>query len=142
MGLFTFIWFFVVPMPGLLVLTFPGDHRVWRLLSSVLLFGATALGVVFAAGLLSLALEWWEKHGVARRGLLASVEEEYRAFQAMASQPGKLTQVDTAYLYAMFTDVQTYFDQRSYAYARRTLGRIKQILKAGAGPDAAMGGPP
>jgi hypothetical protein len=140
-GLFTFVWFFVVPMPGLLILTFPGGYRTWNLLSSVLLSAATALGVVFAAGILSLLLECWEKHRLIGLGLVASTEAEYRSFRSLAGQPGKLTPVDTAHLYAMFTEVQTYFDQRSYAYARGALGRIKQILKAAAGLDTAAGDP-
>jgi hypothetical protein len=140
-GLFTFVWFFVVPMPGLLILTFPGGYRTWNLLSSVLLSAATALGVVFAAGILSLLLECWEKHRLIGLGLVASTEAEYRSFRSLAGQPGKLTPVDTAHLYAMFTEVQTYFDQRSYAYARGALGRIKQILKAVAGLDTAAGDP-
>ncbi|MGA2864839.1 MAG: hypothetical protein ABSF95_10165 [Verrucomicrobiota bacterium] len=142
LGLFTFVWFFVVPMPGLLVFTAPGGYRIWTLLSSVLLFAATALGVVFGAGILSLLLEWWEKNRLTGQGLVASIEAQYRSFQSLAAQPGKLAPVDTAHLYAMFTDVQTYFDQRSYAYARRALGRIKQTLKAAAGLETAAGDPP
>ncbi len=142
LGLFTFVWFFVVPMPGLLVLIFPGGYRIWNLLSSVLLSSATALGLVFAAGILSLLLEWWEKNRLLGQGLVASIEAQYRSFQSLADQPGKLTPVDTAHLYAMFTDVQTYFDQRSYAYARRALARIRQILKAVTGLDADVGDPP
>ena len=142
LGLFTFVWFFVVPMPGLLVFTFPGGYRIWNLVSNVFLSAATALGVVFAAGILSLLLEWWEKNRLTGQGLVASTEAQYRSFRSLADQPGRLTPVDTAHLYAMFTDVQTYFDQRSYAYARRTLGQVIQILKAAAGSDTFASDPP
>src|SRR5208283_665916 len=36
MGIFTFVWFFVVPMPGLLVFTAPGGYRISTLLTSLL----------------------------------------------------------------------------------------------------------
>jgi hypothetical protein len=75
------------------------------------------------------------------QGLVAAIEAQYRSFQSLAAQPGKLAPVDTAHLYAMFTDVQTYFDQRSYAYVRRALGRIKQILKPARELDAGAGDP-
>jgi hypothetical protein len=75
-------------------------------------------------------LEWWEKYRLAGRGLMGSIEAQSKMFQSMACQPGKLTPVQTSHLHAMFTDVQTYFDQRSYAYAWRTLGLIEQRLKA------------
>ena len=142
LGLFTFVWFFVVPVPGLLVFIVPGGYRIWTSLSSVLLFAATALGLVLAAGILSLVLEWWEKNRLIGQGLVASIEAQYRSFQSLATQPGKLAPVEAAHLYAMFTDVQTYFDQRSYAYARRALGRIRQTLKAAAGLENAVGDSP
>jgi hypothetical protein len=142
LGLFTFVWFFVVPVPGLLVFAVPGGYRIWTSLSSVLLLAATALGIVFAAGILSLLLEWWEKSRLIGQGLVASIEAQYHSFQSLAAQPSKLAPVEAAYVYAMFTDVQTYFDQRSYAYARRALGRIRQILRAAAELETAAGDPP
>jgi len=48
----------------------------------------------------------------------------------LAGEPDRLTHVQTASLYALFTDAQTYLDQRGYAYARRTLGLIEQTLEA------------
>jgi hypothetical protein len=138
LGLFTFVWFFVVPMPGLLVFTAPGGYRISTLLSSVLAGAALLLAGVLTAGLLSLALEWWEKHGWLGAGLVAAIANHYRALESLAAQPGKLSPVDTARLYAMFTDVQTYVDQRSYHYAWRSLRQIQQILAA-AGPGPAPG---
>ena len=125
-------------MPGLLVFTAPGGYRVSTSLSSVLAGAGVVLGVVLAAGLLSLALEWWEKHGWFGTGLVAAVAVQYRAFESLAKRPGKLTPLDTARLYATFTDFQTYFDQRSYAYARRSLRQIQQRLAA-AGASTAPG---
>ncbi|MGO9203690.1 MAG: hypothetical protein ACLQM8_24485 [Limisphaerales bacterium] len=138
LGLFTFVWFFVVPVPGLLVFTAPGGYRMSTLLSSVFAGTAVVLGGLLAAGLLSLALEWWERHGWFGTGLVASVAAHYRAFQSLARQPGKLAPVDTARFHAMFTDVQTYSDQRSYGYAWSSLRQIQKLLAA-AGPAAAPG---
>ena len=36
----------------------------------------------------------------------------------------------TSAVYALFTDTQTYFDQRSYAYVRRSLDDIDAVLEA------------
>ena len=141
LGLFTFIWFFVVPMPGLLVFTAPGAYRFSALPSTVFAGAALVLGGVLAAGLLSLALEWWEKHGWFGRGLVAAIANHYRAFESLAAQPDRLTPLDTARLYAMFTDVQTYVDQRSYHYARGSLRQIRQLLAA-AEPGPAPQKPP
>ena len=134
LGLFTFVWLFVVPMPGLLVFTAPGDYRIALLPSTILSFAAAVLAVVFAAGILSLGLEWWEKHRLTGRGLVAAIEAAYRSFRSLAAQPGRLAPAPEAQLHALFTDVQTYFDQRSYAYAWATLGRIERLLKTAAPP--------
>jgi hypothetical protein len=132
LGLFTFIWFFVVPMPGLLVFTV-GGYRILMSLTRVLVLATAVVGGVLAAGSISLALEWWEKYRAKGNGLVGCIETQYRAFQALASQQGKLTPVQSSHFYAMFTDVQTYFDQRSYAYAKRMLRLICQALKTVAG---------
>jgi len=120
------------------VFTAPGGYRMSTLLSSVFAGTAVVLGGLLAAGLLSLALEWWERYGWFGTGLVASVAAHYRAFQSLAKQPGKLAPVDTARFHAMFTDVQTYSDQRSYGYAWRSLRQIQKLLAA-AGPAAAPG---
>jgi len=94
-----------------------------------LLQGTQGIGVVLASGLISLVLERWEKFGLTRAGLVLCAKAEYQSFESLG-QSGRLTPQQTAYLYAMFTDVQTYFDQRSYAFAWRTLTLIKRALLA------------
>jgi hypothetical protein len=127
LGIFTFIWFFVVPMPGLLVFTAPGGYRISISLAGVLAFAGCALGGVLAAACLSLLLEKWETHRLRDKGLASAIDKQYRALQASLAQ-GSLSQWETSKLYALFTDVQTYFDQRSYAYARRSLDLIARTL--------------
>jgi hypothetical protein len=48
----------------------------------------------------------------------------------LVREPRGLTAVQTAGLYALFTDVQTYLEQRGYAHARHTLALIEQKLTA------------
>jgi hypothetical protein len=128
LGLFTFIWFFVVPMPGLLVFKAFGGYRIWMSPENLVEVAMIAFGVVVAAGGASLLLERWENHGLAGNGLLARIKQGYQAFQLMASQAGRLSPVQVSEFYAMFTDIQTYLDQRSYAYAWRTLRRFEEAF--------------
>ena len=77
-----------------------------------------------------MLLERLVQDGLKGEGLVAHIETQYRRFQSLVREPGRLTPVQTASLYALFTDVQTYVDQRGYAYARDTLGLIEQKLTA------------
>lgn len=130
LGLFTFVWFFIVPIPGLLVFTAPGGYRFMLPLAGVLAFAGSVLGVVLVGYCASLLLERLVQHGLTGEGLMGRIETQYRCFQSLVREPGRLTPVQTASLYALFTDVQTYVDQRGYAYARHTLGLIEQKLDA------------
>jgi hypothetical protein len=130
LGLFTFVWFFIVPIPGLLIFTAPGGYRFMLPLTGVLAFAGGVLGVVLVGYCVSLLLERLVQYGLTGEGLLSRIETQYRCFQSLVREPGRLTPVQTASLYALFTDVQTYVDQRGYAYARRTLGLIEQKLTA------------
>jgi hypothetical protein len=123
--LFTFIWFFVVPMPGLLVFTAPGGFRISVSPGAVLNTAMGVLAAVLGAYLLSLALDWWERDWH-QGGLADRIQLQYRFFQSVTHQ---LSPLQNSRLYAMFTDVQTYFDQQSYAYARRSLSAIERALK-------------
>jgi hypothetical protein len=134
LGLFTFAWFAIVPVPGLLVFTAPGGRFSISLLA-VLTLAAGAVGLVLAGGALSLCLEWWEKNRAGGDGLAGSIASQYRTFQRLQQTPGRIGAFNTSNVYALFTDVQTYYDQRSYAYARRSLHLIRQILKGVASPD-------
>jgi len=130
LGLFTFLWFFIVPIPGLLVLTAPGGYRLMIPLASVLVFASSLLALVLIAYCLSLWLERLTQFGAAGTGLTGQIESKYRRFQSLLREPDRLTAAQTASLYALFTDVQTYVDQRGYAYAKRTLGLIEETLDA------------
>jgi hypothetical protein len=130
LGLFVFIWFFLVPVPGMLVFTAFGG-RISLSFGAVL--GATAgLGLcVLVMGCASLILEAWEKRPWAPGNLATRITRRHQAFLDLERR-GCLTPLQVAHLFALFTDVQTYFDQRSYAYARRTLQLIEAMLHNGA----------
>ena len=130
LGLFTFLWFFIVPLPGLLVLTAPGGYRLMLPLTSVLAFAGILLGLAVGGYGVSLLLEHLVQFGIAGKGLEGQIDSSYRQFRSLAREPDRLSPAQTASLYALFTDVQTYVDQRGYAYARRTLGLIEQTLAA------------
>jgi hypothetical protein len=135
LGLFTFLWFFIVPIPGLLAFTAPGGYRfVMPLTTVVLVIGAVVGSVLLGYGL-SLLLERGVLHGLTGEGLVARIDAQYRRFQSVAREPGRLTALQTASLFALFTDLQTHTDQRGYAHARRTLGLIEQTLHAVPKPD-------
>ena len=94
------------------------------------------VGAALAGLVISLGLEWWTCRGLAGGGLTARVAEQFRCFQSLLQTPGKLTATETASLHALFTDAQTYFDRRGYAYVRRTLGAIEEKLNAAATREA------
>jgi hypothetical protein len=129
LGLFTFMWFLVVPMPGLLVFKALGGYRIWMSPGSLGNLAVIAGGLVLGSGLVSLLLERWENFGLTGSGLLARAKRHYESFQLLANQTGRLSPVQLSYFYAMFTDTQTYLDQRSYAFAWRTLRRLEVALK-------------
>ena len=131
LALFTFLWFFIVPIPGLLVLSV-FEYRISLDLSTVLLTVVGAVGAALVGLAISYGLEWWTCRGLSGRGLIARVAEQFHHFQSLLQTPGRLTATETASLHALFTDAQTYFDQRGYAYVRRTLSAIEEKLNAAA----------
>jgi hypothetical protein len=130
LGLFTFAWFFVVPVPGLLVFTAPGGYRASMSLVTVLGFGIAAVGAALAVTIVGWLVEQWQFFGLGQAGLVGRVKHHYTAFQLLAIESGRLSSVQISRFYAMFTDTQTFFDQRSFAYAQQTLQRIESAMNA------------
>ncbi len=128
LGLFTFLWFFIVPIPGLLVLTVPGGYRATIPLGNLISLTAFALGLVLMGRLTSLFLDWWHRYGWRGRGLVSRIQAQYQRFRTLGAVAGQLSAVQIASLYALFTDAQTYVDQGGYAFARQTLGMIQKEL--------------
>ena len=84
LGLFTFLWFFIVPIPGLLVFTAPGGHRFMMPLAVLLGFAGAVLGVVLDGYGISVLLERLVQHGLTGKGLAATTETRYRRFRSPA----------------------------------------------------------
>lgn len=136
LALCTFLWFFIVPIPGLFALSV-FEFRVSLDFSTVLLTVAGAVGVGLGGLALSLLFEGLVRRGWAGGGLLQRWAEQFRRFEARLHAPGQLSPAQSASLHALFTDLQTYFDQRGFAHARRTLLAIEKKLMPRAGPGAA-----
>ena len=132
LALFVLLWFFVVPIPGLLVFQAADYRASMTLRTLILILSGTAAFALLAAWLGRLLERWvcrpWPGHG-----LLARIERSHGAFQSLTQTPGLLSASEASSLYALFTDVQTYVDQHSYAYARRSLRLIDRILGAASG---------
>jgi hypothetical protein len=87
------------------------------------------VAAVLLSGLASLLLEELETRS--HRGLSTRIAARYAEFQTTLRGTDRLSPVEISSFYAMFTDIQTYYDQRSYAYVKKTLALVEQALKTG-----------
>jgi len=129
LALLVLLWFFIVPVPGLLVFT-AGAYRFSLGLRTIFLLVVGCIGFVLLAFWVGKFIQWVDRRGIRQRGLSARLEIAYRAFHSSLATPGKLAAPDVASTFALLTDAQTYLEQRSYAYARRSLNQIETILRA------------
>ena len=126
LALFVLLWFFIVPVPGLLVFI-ADEYRFSLRLGTILLLVMGTIGFVLIASWMGRFIQWLDE-GMGRRALRPRIEKAYQTFQALALVGGKLRAIDVARTFALFTDLQTYMDQRSYAYARHCLALIERNL--------------
>jgi hypothetical protein len=124
---FVLAWFFIVPVPGLFVFT-AGQYRFTLSLGTILSVVAVAVALAVAGAWAGVFIQWLHRRGLGQRGLSAKIEEVYRRFIARANATGQLAPADVAGHYAAFTDIQTYMEQRSYAYAQRLLTTVEHKL--------------
>ena len=131
LSIFVLVWFFIVPVPGIFVFT-AGAYRLsigfWTIMQII----GWAVMLALASAWIGRFVQWLDRRGPTGNGLSARMEKAYRTFQSLVQTPGTLTEQEIASAYALFTDAQTYVDQRSYEYVRRTLGSIENILSAAA----------
>jgi hypothetical protein len=127
LAIFVLLWFFIVPVPGLLVFT-AGAYRFSLGLGTILLLVLGVIGFVLVAFWTGKLIQWLDRFGIGGRGLKLRAEKAYLALHSILARPEKLASPDVASTFALFTDLQTYMDQRSYAYARRSLGLIERNL--------------
>ncbi len=140
LGLLVLLWFFLVPVPGLMVFTagsYPESYRFALPLEKILLVIAGGITLVLSAYWVGRAIQWLDLRG--RRGASLQARLE-RCFARASSQLTStllqvrttgfsgLTHAQAASAFALITDAQTYIDQRSYAFARRAIERTESIL--------------
>ena len=77
-------------------------------------------------------IQWWHGRGLGQRGLAAKIHASYRRLESLNRGGSPLPTPDVAQHYAAFTDIQTYVDQRSYAYAERLLVAVDTGLRTAA----------
>ncbi|MBI2947568.1 MAG: hypothetical protein HYY23_07970 [Verrucomicrobia bacterium] len=129
LALLVLVWFFIVPVPGLFVFT-AGDYRISMKMGAILTGMLSAVGVVLVGFWIGRFVQWLDREGVRGVALKPRAEKAYRAFESLLASPNRLTPQEVSSLFALFTDLKTYLDQRSYAYARRALGRAEAILRS------------
>lgn len=125
LALLVFLWFFVVPVPGLFVFS-AGTYKTSMSLQTIV----TTLGATIIMVLLGFAtsrlVQWFDRIGRGRTGLLPRAQAAYAELQRRMERPGGLAHEQCSRYLALFTDLKTYVDQRSDAYAWRILRQIEQ----------------
>jgi hypothetical protein len=126
LALFVLLWFLVVPVPGLFVLS-AGDFHASLLLEDLI----RAVGIA----LLFCVPGYWIARLLESRLLAANGPNDLRArarqsFQDLQQNILNLSPDDSARRHALLMDFQTYLDQRSPAYAARVLDQL-EARKAG-----------
>ncbi|MCI0747799.1 MAG: hypothetical protein L0Y58_20520 [Verrucomicrobia subdivision 3 bacterium] len=128
LALFILVWFFVVPVPGVLVFT-AGAYRFSLNLGAVLQVLAWVIGLIILAAWIGRFVQWLDREGLGTRSLRARFVSIFDRLVGRDSASAKLTPEQFSQAGALLTDAQTYLDQRSLAYARQTFSRIEEILK-------------
>jgi hypothetical protein len=125
-SLLVLIWFFVVPVPGLFVFR-AEEYRLSISLAGILISLACIIGAILVSAWLGECIQWldWHRPG---RGLKRRFQESWRRFHELTQSGEEFSTAETASVYALFTQAQTYLDQRSYAYVRQTLDLIQEKL--------------
>jgi hypothetical protein len=135
LSLFVLLWFFIVPVPGLIVFT-ADDYRLSVGLGRILFTLGMVLGIVVLGAWLGRFIQWLDRGAWREGGLRSRLRKAFGQLQALTLSPGLLSRADIASAYALLTDAQTFVDQRSYEYARAALGSIETILRAAGGRPA------
>src|SRR5256884_1848274 len=107
-----------------------GEYRVslglWRVASFITL--AIALAVVGAW--LGDLIQRFDADGSRKLALQKRIRRAFAEFQQQLQSSGSpLAQDEISSTFALFTDIQTYMDQRSYAFAHRLLAIVEARLR-------------
>jgi hypothetical protein len=126
LALFILVWFFVVPVPGVLVFT-AGSYRFSMELISVVEIVGWMVAIIIGGAWVGRIIQWLDRAGPGKN-LKARFSDALRKLRHLSSTPEQLPPAEVARACALFTDVQTYLDQRSLAYARQSLSDVESIL--------------
>lgn len=126
-SLLVLLWLFVVPVPGLFVFR-AGDYRVSFGLLNTILFIFAVIGIALLAAWIGGLIQWFDSVGTGKRSLRQRISRAFAEFQQRIRSPHLLSSTEISSIFALFTDIQVYMDQRSYAYAHRLLSAIESTL--------------
>jgi hypothetical protein len=135
LGVLILMWFFLVPVPGLIVFiagSYPASYRFTLGLGNILIVLGCALAGIFLMSWLGKLIQWFHWEGA---GKFALKQRYTTCWTRLKDPPPHLTEAELAHAFALLTDSQTYFDQRGYAYARQALDSTEQILKPSSSPS-------
>jgi hypothetical protein len=112
-----------VPVPGVLVFT-AGSYRFSMHLGSIVEFLGWTVAVIIVGAWLGRLIQWID----ATSGLRRRVNSALQRLRDATAVGVAAAPADAAHACALMTDIQTYIDQRSLAYARRSLAGAEAIL--------------
>ena len=101
-------------------------------LRAILTGVSAALVVVLVGFALSRWVQWLDRRGRGSRSIHGRSRAAFAKLQECLARPGSLTPEETSRIFALFTDLRTYVDQRSDAYAWNTLRAAEAALAAAA----------
>jgi hypothetical protein len=122
----TLLWFFVVPVPGLLVFT-AGSYRLSTTLAGIMLGGLSLIALTLIGHWTAEALLARRHLAKGPRSLQKRAQLAFARIQAAWDPTSGIEPAQTARRAALLTDFQTFLDQRSIGYATQCLKRIEQL---------------
>jgi len=127
LSLFVLVWFLIVPLPALFVFT-AGAYQGSVELRTIVLAITAGVVLTLIGFWIGQFIEWAAHRSSTRFGLKSEVIQLFEAFQARLRSAHPFSAQEISQVYALFTDLKTYVDQRSYAYARQTFQQLQQII--------------
>ncbi len=128
LSLLVFLWLFVVPVPGLFVFA-AGEYRVAIGLGNVAGLIAKIIGFALLGSWIGGWIQQLDASGTGKLALRNRFARAFAETRERLRSPGAPPAHDLEGTLALFTDLQTYMDQRSYAYARKVLAEVEGKLR-------------
>jgi hypothetical protein len=124
---FVLLWFFLVPVPGLFVVS-AGAYRIGTPPETLLLLSATLVGSAMVLVGIGGLWDRFLNRSDGRRGLIPAFDSAFQRFTFMSCRPNHFSDGQLAELHGLFVNMLLYLDQRADAYARDTLCKIQDRL--------------